>query len=82
MFVMTMDPDEGLHVLHTAAEGFLPRSVSDVSGTGYIISIFLHAKSLLQTFRGQLSTTKPYSTDMTGLPELQKFVQSDVVFPE
>ncbi|KAF9373144.1 hypothetical protein BGX21_004555, partial [Mortierella sp. AD011] len=44
MFVMTMDPNEGLYVLHTAAEGFLPRSRYDISGTGYIISIFQHAK--------------------------------------
>ncbi|KAF9109221.1 hypothetical protein BGX27_007860 [Mortierella sp. AM989] len=80
MFVMTMDPDEGLYILHTAAEGFLPRSVSDVSGTGYIISIFQHAKSLLQVFQDQLNKTEPYSTDMTtGLPQLQKFVQSDVI---
>ena len=44
MFVMTMDPDEGLDILYMAAEGFLPRSVSDVSGTGHVMSIFMHAK--------------------------------------
>ncbi|KAF8976596.1 hypothetical protein BGZ46_008132 [Entomortierella lignicola] len=45
MFMMTMDPNEGLYILHTAAEGFLPRSRYDISsGTGFIIAIFQHAK--------------------------------------
>ncbi|KAF8949901.1 hypothetical protein BGZ46_004853 [Entomortierella lignicola] len=82
MYVMTMKPDDGLYILYTAAEGYLPRSVSDVSGTGYIISIFLHAKSLLQEFQDQLINTEPYSSDMTSPPQLQKFIQNDVIFPE
>ncbi|KAF9172450.1 hypothetical protein BGX21_005487 [Mortierella sp. AD011] len=82
MYVMTMNPDEGVYILHSAAEGFLPRSVSDVSGTGCIISIFLHAKSLLQVFQDELTKTEPYSAGMTDLPRLQKFVQSDVIFPD
>ncbi|KAF9184979.1 hypothetical protein BGZ49_004372 [Haplosporangium sp. Z 27] len=82
MYVMTMNSDDGLYVLYTAAEGFLPRSVSDVSGTGFIISIFLHAKSLLQEFKDQLNNTEFNSSDTTNTPQLQKFIQSDVIFPE
>ncbi|KAF8950703.1 hypothetical protein BGZ46_004374, partial [Entomortierella lignicola] len=68
MYVMTMNSDDGLYVFCTAAEGFLPRSVSDVSGTGFIISIFLHAKSLLQEFKDQLNNTEFNSSDTTNTP--------------
>ncbi|KAF8980630.1 hypothetical protein BGZ46_003943 [Entomortierella lignicola] len=44
MFLMTMDPNEGLYKLHNAANGYLPRSGEDLPLVGNIISIFQHAK--------------------------------------
>ncbi|KAF9094309.1 hypothetical protein BGX27_001478 [Mortierella sp. AM989] len=82
MFLMTMDPDEGFYVLHKAAEGFLPRSVSDMSGIGNIVSIFMRARALLQEFQDQLNGTRPYTVDVNDPPKLQKFVKGDIIFPE
>ncbi|KAF9202075.1 hypothetical protein BGZ49_007744 [Haplosporangium sp. Z 27] len=82
MFIMTMDPDEGLYILYKAAEEFLPRSISDMSGIGDIISIFMHTKTLLQKFQDQLNETKPYTGDVDNSPKLLKFVKGDIIFPE
>ncbi|KAF9193802.1 hypothetical protein BGZ49_003242 [Haplosporangium sp. Z 27] len=81
MFLMKMDPDEGLYVLYKAAEGFLPRSISDMAGIGNIISIFM-LEVLLQEFQDQLNGTRHYSIDVNNPPELQKFVKGDIIFPE
>ncbi|KAF9432692.1 hypothetical protein BGZ76_010443 [Entomortierella beljakovae] len=80
MYIMTMDPNDGLYVLYKAAEYFLPRSLSDMSGVSDVISIFMHSKKLLNEFQDQLNETKPYTGDIKNPPELQKFVKGDIIF--
>ncbi|KAF8967777.1 hypothetical protein BGZ46_000122, partial [Entomortierella lignicola] len=43
MYIMKMD-QHGVYILYKAAEGYLPRSISDIPGTENIISIFQHSK--------------------------------------
>ncbi|KAG0324791.1 hypothetical protein BG004_003367 [Podila humilis] len=79
MYVMKMD-QAGVYILYKAAEGYLLRSISDISGTENIISIFQHSKSILKEFQKELDTTVPHTDGSPEEPSLKAFVQKDTVF--
>ncbi|KAF9577430.1 hypothetical protein BGW38_007362, partial [Lunasporangiospora selenospora] len=70
MYVMKMD-QAGVYILYKAAEGYLPRSTSDIPGTENIISIFQHSKTILQEFQKELDTTVPHTDGSSDEPSLK-----------
>ncbi|KAF9344602.1 hypothetical protein BGX26_004123, partial [Mortierella sp. AD094] len=79
MYIMKMD-QTGVYNLYKAAEGYLPRSISDILGTENIISIFQHSKTFLQAFQKELDINVPHADESPDEPSLKAFIQKDVIF--
>ncbi|KAF9993824.1 hypothetical protein BGZ79_001455 [Entomortierella chlamydospora] len=79
MYIMKMD-QTGVYILYKAAEGYVPRSISDIPGTENIISIFQHSKTILQAFQKELDITVPHTDESPDEPSLKAFIQKDVIF--
>ncbi|KAF9380257.1 hypothetical protein BGX21_002412 [Mortierella sp. AD011] len=79
MYIMKMD-QTGVYILYKAAEGYVPRSISDIPGTENIISIFQHSKTILQAFQKELDVTVPHTDESPDEPSLKAFIQKDVIF--